>query len=121
MKTFCLALDLHDDPDLIEEYKRYHHPEVIWPEVVENILSQGILREEIYLTGARMVMILHTTDDFSFQAKVASDQACAKMQEWEALMWRFQRSVPGAMSGAKWVLMEKIFTLETPADKEDAA
>ena len=24
MKTYCFALDLHNDPGLIEEYKRYH-------------------------------------------------------------------------------------------------
>jgi len=37
MKTFCFALDLKDDPELIAEYKRYHEPDSIWPEVVESI------------------------------------------------------------------------------------
>lgn len=80
MKTYCLALDLHDDPELIAEYKRYHEPETIWPEVVANIKGQGILSEDIYLLGTRMVMVLRTTDDFSFEAKAATDQANPKMQ-----------------------------------------
>lgn len=114
MKTYCLALDLKDDPALIEEYKRYHHPEMIWPEVTGNILNQGILREEIYLTGTRMVMILHTTDDFSFEAKATTDLANTKMQEWEALMWKYQKPLPGAKPGEKWILMEKIFEVGKP-------
>ena len=76
-----------------------------------NILRQGVLSEEIYLTGTRMVMILHTTDEFSFADKAESDRANPKMQEWETLMWKYQKPVPGARSGEKWVLMEKIFEL----------
>jgi L-rhamnose mutarotase len=109
MKTYCLTLDLHEDPDLIEEYKQYHQPKRIWPEVVENILTQGVVSEEIYLTGTRMVMILRTTDDFSFVAKAEADQANVRMQAWEALMWKYQKPMPGAKPGEKWILMEKIF------------
>ena len=109
MKTYCLALDLHDDPGLIEEYKRYHRREDIWPEVVSHILSRGILSQEIYLAGNRMVMILKTTDEFSFAAKATSDQANPAMQEWKRLMWKYQKPIPSARPGEKWVQMERIF------------
>jgi L-rhamnose mutarotase len=111
MKTYCLALDLHDDPSLIAEYRKYHEPGMIWPEVVDNIRSQGILRETIFLTGNRMVMILETTDDFSFEAKAAADEANPKMREWEELMWTYQKALPHARPGEKWVQMEKIFAI----------
>lgn len=109
MKTYCLALDLHNDPDLIAEYRKYHEPDNIWPEVVNNIKSQGILSERIFLVGNRMVMLLETTDDFSFEEKAASDQANPKMREWENLMWKYQKALPQAQPGEKWVRMEKIF------------
>jgi L-rhamnose mutarotase len=111
MKTYCLALDLHDDPDLIAEYRRYHQPDTIWTEVVTHLRDGGVLSEEIYLLGTRMVMILRTTDEFSFEAKAASDRANPKMQAWEDLMWKFQKPTPPARPGEKWVLMEKIFEL----------
>ena len=111
MKTYCLALDLKDDPALIAEYKRYHRNEVIWPEVVENIKSGGILSEQIFLLGTRMVMVLRTADDFDLEAKAAMDRANSKMQEWEEIMWKYQRPVPQAKPGEKWVLMEKIFEI----------
>jgi len=82
MKTYCLTLDLKTDPILIEEYKQYHKQENIWPAVVENIKDVGILSEEIYLIGNRLFMILQTTDDFSFQAKIAADHANPDMQKW---------------------------------------
>jgi L-rhamnose mutarotase len=109
MKTYCLALDLHDDPDLIAEYRKYHEPSTIWPKIGENIKNQGILREAIFLIGNRMVMVLETADDFSFEAKAASDQANPYMQQWEELMWKYQKALPQARLGEKWIQMEKIF------------
>jgi len=109
MKTYCFALDLHDDPELIEEYKRYHQLENIWPEVLECIRADGVLSQEIYLTGDRLVLILETTDDFSLEAKQAADSASPVMRKWEELMWKFQKPLPHARPGEKWVRMEKIF------------
>lgn len=79
--------------------------------MVDNIKSLGILSEEIFLLGTRMVMVLHTTDNFSFEAKAASDRGNSRMQEWEKLMWTYQQPVPQAKPGEKWVLMEKIFEI----------
>lgn len=109
MKTYCFALDLHDDPELIAEYKRYHEQENIWPEVLECIKKTGVLSEEIYLTGNRLFMVLRTTDDFAWDGKVEVDAASPAMQEWEKLMWKYQTPLPQAKLGEKWVSMERIF------------
>lgn len=109
MKTYCLALDLKDEPALIAEYKRWHQRGVIWPEVIDKIKDGGVISEEIFLLGTRLVMVLKTTDEFDLDAKSAALRADAKMQEWEALMWKYQEPVPEARPGEKWVLMEKIF------------
>jgi L-rhamnose mutarotase len=111
MKLYCLALDLKDNPTLIAEYKRYHQADMIWPEVIANIKSQGIIGEEIFLLGTRLVMVLRTTDDFDFESKATIDLANSKMREWEELMWNYQQPVPQAKPGQKWVLMEKIFEI----------
>jgi L-rhamnose mutarotase len=109
MKTYCLALDLKNDQALMAEYKRYHHPGVIWPEVLKSIHASGILSEQIFILGTRMVMVLQTTDNFSFEAKATQDKVNSTIRAWEELMWQFQQPVPGAPPGEKWVLMEKIF------------
>lgn len=113
MKKYCFALDLRDDPELIAEYRRMHDPQNIWSEVVGSIKQNGVLEEEIYLAGNRLFMILHTTDDFSLEAKIEADNASPAMQKWEALMWKYQQPIPQAKPGQKWVRMEKIFEVRS--------
>ena len=109
-RRFCLTLDLNDDPNLIAEYKRYH--EKIWPEITRSIKDSGIQDMEIYLLGTRMFMIMEVNDSFSFEAKTKADQLNPKVQEWETLMGTFQRTLPQAKPGEKWLLMERVFKLE---------
>lgn len=108
-KRHCLTLDLQDDPKLIAEYKRYH--EKIWPEIAKSIRDPGILDMEIYLLGTRLFMIMEVDDAFSFEAKAKADRQNPKVGEWEQLMWKFQKPLPGAKPGEKWLLMERIFKL----------
>lgn len=112
IRRYCLALDLKDDHQLIAEYKRYH--EKIWPEITESLKDSGIEDLEIYLLGTRLFMILETSEEFSFAAKAEADRANPKVQEWEKLMWKFQKPLPQAKPGEKWILMERIFKLESP-------
>lgn len=108
---YCLTLDLKDDPALIAEYKRYHRK--IWPEITDTIRRAGIEDMEIYLLGTRLFMILEAGPGFSFDAKAQADRTNPKVQEWEELMWKFQKPLPHAKPGEKWLLMERIFTLES--------
>jgi L-rhamnose mutarotase len=111
MKRYFLALDLKDDPALIEEYEHVHKSENFRPEIRNSILDGGISNMEIYRTGNRLFMIMETGDDFSFDKKSAMDSSNPKVQEWEELMWKFQQPLPWAKAGEKWILMDKIFQL----------
>jgi L-rhamnose mutarotase len=109
-KRYCLTLDLKGDPTLIAEYKRYH--ESIWPEITKSIKDTGIENLEIYLHGTRLFMIMEVNANFSFERKADADRNNPKVQEWENLMWKFQKPLPSARPGEKWLLMEQIFKLE---------
>jgi len=106
---YCLALDLKDSPQLIEEYKRHHQN--VWPEIAKSIREAGIEDMEIYLVGRRLFMIMEVSDRFSFEEKARADRSKPKVQEWEELMWKFQQPLPQARPGEKWMLMERIFKL----------
>ena len=110
-KRYCLALDLQDNPELIEEYIQYHSPGGVWPEILASIKDSGILNMQIYRTGNRLFMIMSVSDDFTFEKKAKMDKENPKVQEWEELMWRFQPPLPGAQAGEKWMVMERIFEL----------
>jgi L-rhamnose mutarotase len=109
-RRYCLTLDLADDPELIAEYRRHH--ERVWPEITQSIRDSGIEDMEIYLLGTRMFMIMDVNERFSFDAKAEADRTNPKVREWEQLMWEFQKPLPEAKPGEKWMLMERVFKLE---------
>jgi len=110
MKTYALALDLKNDPALIEQYEAHHKQ--VWPEIIDSIKNSGIAHMAIYRTGNRLFMQMSVKDSFSFEKKAAADNANPKVMEWEELMWKYQQGLPGQAPGEKWVLMEEIFSLE---------
>ena len=105
-RRLCFALDLVDDPVKIAEYEGFHRPGGVWPEIVDDIRAQGIEGMEIWRTGSRMVMIATVADDYPRQREIP-----AKFDEWEGLMWTFQKALPRAAPGQKWVPMARIFDL----------
>jgi len=111
LKRHCFALDLINDQELISEYKKHH--ENVWPEIVASIKNAGIETLDIYLVGNRLFMIMEVNASFSFEKKVLSDQTNPKVQEWESLMWNYQKSLPVSKPGEKWLLMEKIYDLNS--------
>ncbi len=109
MKRYCLTLDLAEDEFLIAEYEKHHLQ--IWPEIQKSILESGIVSMEIYRVSNRLFMIMESSDEFSFDKKAQMDADNPKVQEWENLMWKYQKALPFAKPGEKWILMNKIFDL----------
>ena len=109
MRRLCFAFDLKEEEKLISEYKEYHTK--VWPEIVESIKNAGIINLEIYLVINRLFMIMEVNDTFSIEKKAKKDKDNLKVQEWEQLMWLYQKSLPTANPGEKWMLMEKIYDL----------
>lgn len=121
MSWQCFALDLHDDPAVIAEYERWHRSEFVWPEVLRSIREAGILDMQIFRTGNRLVMLMRVGPGFDAEAKAAADAANERVQAWETLMSTFQRPLPWAQAGQKWVPMQRIFDLASCPDvREDA-
>jgi L-rhamnose mutarotase len=113
MKTtrLCLATDLKNKPELIEQYKHYHQPGNGFPAVAKSIRDAGIVGMEIYLIENRLFMIMEVDNSFDPVAKAKADETCSEVQKWETLMWEFQQALPWAKEGEKWLGMEKIFQL----------
>ena len=107
MARRCFALDLRDDPQLIAEYERLHARGEVWPAVVEHIRASGFEIMEIWRTGDRLFMIAEVADDYPRQVETP-----AEVKRWEELMWRFQRPLPNAADGEKWIPMTRLFSLD---------
>ncbi len=100
----CFLLDLADDPATIAEYEARHAPGAVWPEVLAHLAAQGFEAMEIWRAGDRLVMVAEVAADFP--RALPEPEAVTR---WEAAMWRYQRPLPFAASGEKWVEMHRLF------------
>ena len=116
MPRLCFALDLNDDPELIAEYERWHQPDQIWPDILQSLRSHGIEEAEIFRTQDRLVLVLEVSEDFSLDEKAAADAANERVVAWETMMWKYQKPLPWARPGEKWVPMRRIFSLKAASD-----
>jgi len=106
-----MILDLQDDPEAAADYRHWHRPGGPPEAITRSLREAGIDELEIWHVGDRLVMVMETNASFSPAAKAARDAADAEVQAWERLMDRFQRRLPFAPEGVKWVPTERIYAL----------
>ncbi len=113
MKTrrLCFACDLKDDDLLIDQYKKYHSKDHIWPEIKQSIRDAGVEEMQIFLIKNRLFMIMEVNENYNPEKKKEMDLNNLRVQEWENLMMTFQQLLPWSNSGDKWMPMEQIFSL----------
>ena len=107
----CFALDLVNEAETIAAYEAYHAAGAAWPEITASIRDADIRDMEIYRVQDRLFMIMEVGLDFDSNAKAEADATNPKVAEWEALMDRFQKPLPGLAPGEKWALMRRIYKL----------
>jgi L-rhamnose mutarotase len=113
MQSFAQALDLRDDPALIQAYKEHHRH--VWPEVVAALRGIGIRKMNLYLLGTRLFMYYEAPDDFVPERDYQTYATDPRCRAWDELMRKFQQRAPGAAQGAWWAPMECIFDLDAAA------
>jgi L-rhamnose mutarotase len=111
-KRYCKALELEDDPSLIEEYKKLHAMGACWPEITAGMKEVGIIDMEIYISGTTLFMIMDTKADFDHERAMAKLATLPRQAEWEALVSKYQKTRGDASAKEKWRLIERIFKMD---------
>ncbi len=106
-----LLVDIADEPEAIAAYEAWHAAGAVPAPVILSIRAAGIVAMDIYRTGGRLVMVMETDASFDAAAKAAADAADPEVQAWEAKMDAYQRRLPWAAPGVKWVATRRIFSL----------
>jgi L-rhamnose mutarotase len=109
MSLFALALNLKDDPRVIDQYVEHHRK--VWPEVLAAIRAAGAQDIKIYLNGRHLFMLMSGPAGFDPDSAFADYQHDPVVQRWEALMQTFQEQLPGSPPGRWWTPLKKIFDL----------
>ena len=110
-KRYCKTLQLENDKELIEEYKKVHEKGSVWPEVTKGMIEVGILDMEIYISGNTLFMIMDTVPYFDHDEAMTVLGEKPGQAEWEAYVSKFQRTSREASAADKWQLMERIYKL----------
>ena len=110
MKTYGMALDLKDDPEIRAKYVEYHR--AVWPDVLAGLGGVGITGMKIFLHGNRLFMYFETDDYFVPERDFARYMDTGRAREWDELMRTFQQPVPGASPGDWWSEMDQVFDLD---------
>jgi len=108
-RQMCFVLDLVNDAALIQEYCRMHEPGSVWPGVIDHIRAQGVETMEIWQHVDRLFMIIEAADDYP--RRDVPNAMSQDSDRWEAYMATFQRALPDAAPGEKWLPMRRIFAL----------
>ena len=102
MKAFGAALDLQNDPAIIEDYKEWHRN--VWPEVKEALGEVGITAMRIFIIGNHMFMYMEAKDDFEPGRDLQEYRRFPRAMEWgrtdAAAATKGARSRPGRLVGA---------------------
>jgi L-rhamnose mutarotase len=110
-KRICMALDLKDDPDLIEAYQNIHHKGQIWPEIPIGIRDSGVLDMQIYRTGNHLFMIVEIPKDANINEVFDQMGKFPRQQEWAQYMNTFQQRLQTAKPDEHWAVMSPVFLL----------
>ena len=111
-KRYCKTLQLENDLQLIEEYKRLHAMGAAWPEITAGAKEVGIIDLEIYISGTTLFMIMDTIADFDHDQAMARLATLPRQREWEATVSKFQKTSEDASADEKWELIERIFKMD---------
>lgn len=111
IKRYVQYLEISDDSELIELYRKYHSEAHHWKEIRDGIRQVGILEMEIYLIGNHLTMIVDAPADFDWEKSMSRLATLPRQAEWEALVSKFQGCAADAKSTEKWHPMERIFRL----------
>ena len=111
LKRYVQFLEISDDPELMEQYRKWHSEEYHWKEIHDGIRQVGILEMEIYMLGNKLVMIVDTPADFQWEEAMNRLATLPRQAEWEAFVSKFQGCAANARSDEKWQPMERMFRL----------
>lgn len=110
---YVFTCNLKDDPELIKQYKAYHSPVGVWPEVTQTLKACGAKSIRIYIYNTSLVLIISLPERISLEefGRIYASTS-PKIKEWDKLMASFQLPPNGGPAGSTWAAMEQMYSFE---------
>ena len=105
---YVFGVQMVDDKTKIEEYMDYHKN--VWPEVEAGFKKAGYQKIRLFRFENYLCMIIQVPEGVRLEEMAKTKELhTQKVKEWNTLMNKYQRGLPGTKEGTTWVAMEKIY------------
>lgn len=104
-KRIVMSLELKNNPKLLSEYIAVHRKDKIWPQIIENMNTIGILDMSIYLYNYRAFLIMDAHLNFNLEKDGIQWANLPKEKEWQEYVAKFQKVNLMSKATEKWQVM----------------
>ncbi len=109
-KDYLLTANLVDDTAMQNEYVAYHATQFEkWPEVAQGFCNADFQRLLVFKTGRQLLLVISVPSDKTLEEldpKTVENNP--RVDEWNAIMGKYQEGIEGTAPGEKWVFLDKL-------------
>jgi len=108
--NIIMTADLVKDPKLQQEYLNYHATQFEkWPEVANGFCNADFQQLLVYKNARQLMLVISIPKGESLdQLNPKTTENNPRVDEWNALMKKYQEGIPGTKPGEVWVLLEPV-------------
>lgn len=109
-----LTAELVKDTVLQEEYMEYHATQFQkWPEVAEGFCNADFQQLQVFRSGKQLLLVISIPKGENLdELNPKTMENNPRMDEWNALMGKYQTGIKGAKSSETWVFLNKITQMQ---------
>ncbi|MFV8341306.1 L-rhamnose mutarotase [Flavobacterium sp. XS2P39] len=105
-----LTANLVEDPKLQQEYVDYHQTQFQkWPEVAQGFCNAAFQQLQVFRNGRQLMLIISIPKGASLaELNPKTVENNPRVNDWNALMKKYQTGIDGTEPGEIWVFLKKI-------------
>jgi hypothetical protein len=109
-ENILLTANLVSDPRLQKEYLDYHaNQSKDWPEVAKGFCNADFQQLLVYRNGRQLMLVISIPKGKTLdELNPKTTENNPKMDQWNAIMKKYQEGIEGTRSGEVWVFLKKV-------------
>ncbi|WP_435132768.1 L-rhamnose mutarotase [Formosa sp. A9] len=111
-KHVLLTANLVDNAQLQNEYLEYHNIQFKdWPEVAQGFCNANFQQLQVFKNNRQLLLVISIPETSTLEElNPKTTENNPKVEEWNALMKKYQTGIEGAKPGETWVFLKPLQT-----------
>jgi L-rhamnose mutarotase len=108
--NIIMTVDLVKNPKMQQEYLDYHATQFQkWPEVANGFCNANFQQLLVYKNGRQLMLVISIPKGESLdQLNPKTTENNPKVDQWNAIMKKYQEGIPGTKPGEVWVILKPL-------------